>query len=225
MYKLILQDYRSHFRSSLKRMWNESTLCFFWLFYCIISTGSHEGYELKYMFITFPCLTAYLLARMYGGYLNKTFFLCPLDAASRRKYAVQSFRLRIIIPTAFFLVSNVILMLLGYFFIDIFLIRLIVFACVAVSVNIYCQPTATENWTDTKRYPFVGNFETLNTYSHIINVAMILLTMHMEEYCIAELATWEIVIVAICLILQLTVTISKVRHYYWQAIVLMDFYH
>lgn len=224
MYKMILQDYRSHFQSSLKRIWNNSALCFVWLFYCLAGIGSHEDNELSYIFITIPCIIAYMLARMYGGYLNKTFFLCPLDTSLRRKYAMQSFKLRIIIPSILFLIGNIILMLCGVFFIDIFVIRMIVFACTAISVNIYHHPKATTDWTDTNRYPFVGNFETTNTYSHIINIIMIIITMYMNEYSISELATWEIVIVTICITLQLIATLYKAKHYYRQSIMLMDFY-
>lgn len=224
MYRLILQDWRSHIRSSLKRMWDNSGLFFVLIFYCIAGIGGQERNEFSYIFITFPCLIAYMLGRMYSGYLNKTFFLCPLDAASRRKYAVQSFRLRIGIPAILFLAGNVLLMCLGYFFIDIFLIRLFVFVCTAISVNIYCQPTFTKDWTDNRRYPFVGNFETINTYTHIINSIMIAILINVAEHAISELATWEIVTIAICMILQLMATICKVRRFYWQSIVLMDFY-
>lgn len=223
MYKLILQDYRSHWRSSLKRIWDNSTLCFVWLFYTIMSIGSHDEYELSYIFMAVPCVFAYMLARMYGGYLNKTFFLCPLDADARRKYAEQSFRLRIIIPSALFLIGNIALMLCGHFHFDIFLIRLFVYGCTAISVNIYCQPTNTAD-IFASRYPFVGNFETINTYSNLINVITIILITNMNEHSVTELVTLELVIIGMCMLLQLIATISKVKLFYWQSIVIMDFY-
>lgn len=224
MYKLILQDYRSHWRSSLKRLYNYSTICFVWLFYAIIGIGSHEDNELSYILLTIPCFLAYMLARMYGGYLNKTFYLCPLDADARRTYAIQSFRLRIIIPSILFIVGNVILLCLGYFAIEIFLIRLIVYGCTAFSVNIYCQPTVTDDIYAPNRYPFIGNFESANTYSNIINILNIIILMSMEEYSIRELSLWELVLISLLLILQLAATIRKARRFYWQSIVVMEFY-
>ena len=161
---------------------------------------------------------------MYGGCLNKTFFLCPLDAASRRQYAKESFRLRIIIPSVIFLISNAILMLCGHFFIDIFLIRAFIFGCTAISVNIYAKPDFDKSFSDTKVYPFTGNYETINIYSHMINIVLIIIVIYLNEYTITELAIGEIVLIALCLILQLAITICKVKRFYWQSIILMDFY-
>lgn len=224
MYKLILQDYRSHWRSSLRKLYDNSTICFVWFFYAIIGIDSYENNKLSYAFLAFPCLITYILGRMYGGYMNKTFFLCPLDANARRQYAIHSFRLRIIIPSILFLIGNIILLFMDIFSMEILLIRLIVYGFTAVSVNIYCQPTATDNIYSTNRYPFVGNFEILNTYSNAINVINIIILIHIEEYSIVELHPLELALIGIFMTLQLVATISKVKHFYWQSIVLMEFY-
>ena len=62
-----------------------------------------------------------------------------MDAKGRKQYAIESFRLRIIIPTVLFLIGNILLLILKEFDISMFIIRLIAFGCTAVSVNIYCQ--------------------------------------------------------------------------------------
>lgn len=224
MYKLILHDYRIHWRSSLRRVYDSSALAYVCLFFTLMSLGLPEYSELPYICLVIPCFLAYILARMYGGHMNKTFFLCPLDINTRRQYAEQSFRLRIFIPSVLFILLNVILMFCGFFSFVILLIRLFAFGCTAISVNIYWQPTPPEDIFAPNQYPFTGNFEALNTYSHIINIVLITILMHTAEYSITEFHTWELVIIGILMILQLATTIRKYKRFYQQSIVLMDFY-
>ena len=122
------------------------------------------------------------------------------------------------------LVGNIIAMLFGCFSIGVFLVRLFVFGCTAVSVNIYAQPHNSKDRPNTKVYPFVGNFEVVEVYSHMINIVLTIIVIAMNEYSITMLSTWELIILAIALIIQLAVTISMVKRFYWQSIVLMEFY-
>ena len=222
MYKMILKDYRCHIKSSFKQMYNTSGFFFVILFW--IGVGYDDINDISYIFMVFPSILAYIMSRMYGGLINKTFFLCPLDANTRRQYAIESFRLRIIIPLALFLVGNVTAMILGYFAIDIFLVRLFVFMCTAISVNIYAQPHTTKDKPYTNIYPFIGNYEVISVYSHAINLLLTVIVINMNEYSLTMLSIWELILIAIALIIQLTLTISMVKRFYWQSIVLMDFY-
>lgn len=224
MYKMILQDYRCHIKSSFKQMYNNSGFVFAVLVWAVLGLGYDDNNNISYILIVFPSLIAYMMSRMYGGLLNKTFFLCPLDANSRRQYAIDSFRLRVIIPSVLFLVGNIIAMLFGCFSIGVFWVRLFVFGCTAVSVNIYAQPHNSKDRPNTKVYPFVGNFEVVEVYSHMINIVLTIIVIAMNEYSITMLSTWELIILAIALIIQLSVTISMVKRFYWQSIVLMEFY-
>lgn len=224
MYKMILQDYRCHIKSSFLQMYNNSA--FFWVAFIYTILGISNNYInfSSYMLMIFPSIIAYMMSRMYGGLLNKTFFLCPLDANARREYAIKSFRLRVLIPSVLFMVGNVTAMLFGYFTIGVFLVRLFVFGCTAVSVNIYAQPHSSKNRPNTKVYPFVGNFETVEAYTNMINIILTIIVIAMNEYSLTMLSTWELIILAIALIIQLAVTISMVKRFYWQSIVLMEFY-
>lgn len=224
MYKMILQDYRSHLKSALKNVWDNSAFSILLLLYCTFGTTISEDKDLSYFAIVIPSLLAYILSRMYGGRLNKTFFLCPLDSTARKRYAVLSFRLRIIIPTILFVISNIFLMLYGFFAIDIFAIRMLIFLCTAISVNIYARPNYSNAWTNTTVYPFVGNYSTINTYSNAINIIVSIIVVNMNEYSIYLLSKWEIVLIAFCVILQVALTLCKIKRFYWQSILLMEFY-
>ena len=176
------------------------------------------------MLMVSPSIIAYMMSRMYGGLLNKTFFLCPLDANARREYAIKSFRLRVLIPSVLFMVGNVTAILFGCFTIGVFFVRLFVFGCTAVSVNIYAQPHSNKDRPNTKVYPFAGNFEVVEAYTNMINIILTIIVIAMNEYSLTMLSTWELIILAIALIIQLAVTLSMVKRFYWQSIVLMDFH-
>lgn len=222
MYKMILKDYCCHVKSSFIQMYNHSG------FFFVILFGASIGYDdindVSYMLMVFPSIIAYIMSRMYCGLINKTLFLCPLDTKTRRQYAIESFRLRIIIPLALFLVGNVIAMIFGYFAIDIFLVRLFVFMCTAISVNIYAQPHTTKDKPYTNIYPFIGNYEVISVYSHAINFLLTLIVIVISKYTLNTLSMWVLISITIALIIQLTLTISMVKRFYWQTIALLDFY-
>lgn len=223
MYKLILSDYRSHFKSCLKALWNDGG--FFAIFFMtILSLPEEDERAMYYLCLSVPCIIAYMLSRMYGGCLNKTFFLCPMDAKGRKQYAIESFRLRIIIPTVLFLIGNILLLILKEFDISMFIIRLIVFGCTAVSVNIYCQSKYFPN-KNIEVSPFIGNYDTINIWSNIVNLFIVIILLSIEEYyTVFEMRMGSLVIVGIVLLWQIILTAIKVKRFYWQSIVVMEFY-
>lgn len=221
MYKMILNDYRSHFKSSLKKMWNNSGI-YYVIFMTIFLMPDEDERSLFYLGLYIPCLTVYILSRMYGGYLNKTFFLCPMDAEGRRQYAIESFRLRMIIPTIMFIIGNVLLLIFKEFDLTIFLLRFWTFGCIAVSVNVYCQPKCFAN-NNEKVSPFIGNYDTVNIWSTLVNVAAGICCAT-TCFSVFEMSTEGKVMTSLFLGLQLIVTIIKVKRFYWQSITVMDFY-
>ena len=223
MYRLILGDYRSHFKSTLKTLWNDGGV-FAIFFITMLSLPDQDDRVLYYLSLSVPCVVAYFFSRMYGGCLSKTFFLCPMDAKGRRQYAKKSYRLRIIIPTVIFLIGNILLMVFKEFDITVFLIRLLAFGCTAVSINIYCPPKSFPN-KNTEISPFIGNYDTVNIWSNLMNLFIIIVLVSTEEYySVFEMRKGTIVIIGIVLGWQLILTVIKVKNFYWQSIVVMEFY-
>ena len=221
MYRIILGDFRSHFKSSLKSLWNDGGM-FAVIYMVIFSLPDEESRALYYLGLSLPCVMAYILSRMYGGYLSKTFFLCPMDAKGRKQYARESYRLRVLIPTALFLMINILLLILGEFDISIFVVRFLAFGCTAVSENIYVQPKYLKDNTVT---PFIGNYETVNVWSKLVNILNIIILLAMDgHYTITQMGEWSLAIVVGLLAWQLILTIIKFKRFYWQSIVVMEFY-
>ena len=175
MYRMILGDYRSHFKSAFKTLWNDGGVCAIY-FMIFLSLPEEDERAMYYLCLSVPCIITYILSRMYGGCLSKTFFLCPMDAKGRRKYAIESFRLRIIISTVIFLVGNILLLIFRELDIGIFFIRFLAFECTAVSVNIYCKPKSFIG-KNTKVTPFIGNYDTVNIWSNLVNVFIIIILL------------------------------------------------
>lgn len=223
MYKLILNDYRSNFKNSFKLLWKNGGM-FIVMYMVLLSLPDDDSRALHYLGVVLPCVTIYLLSRMYGGYLNKTFFLCPMDAKVRKQYAKESYRIRVLIPTVIFLVINVLLLIFGAFDISIFVVRLLVFGSAAISENIYVQPKYLKE-KNKKITPFIGNYETVNILSGLVNILVIIIALAMDEqYTITRMGEWSLIMVVGLLVLQLILTIIKFKRFYWQSIVVMEFY-
>ena len=229
MYRLILQDYRSHWRSSLKRLYDNGSFSVWLLGYFVFSniTAPNEELveELQFLCLALPCYIAFLLARMYGGYFNKTFFLCPLDSNGRQEYLKQSLRLRIIISTVIFIIMNTILLIANRISFIMFLLSFFVFMCTAISTNIYCQPMAQEAGVTTTRYPLIGDYETINIYSHVFNILNIIILSSFEDTVNITLEIWEMAVIGFLFVAQLLICYIKVKRYYWQIIIHGELYN
>lgn len=221
MYRTILNDYRSHFKSAMMRVWESAGWILVFLGYLTIEMIITAERELSFFLIAVPSIVAYMIARMYGGFFNKTFYLCPMDANERRNYAIHSYRLRIIITSTLFLLFNIPPVILGMYSIPVFLCRMLVFGCVTVSANIYCQSKKVDN---KDVYPFVGNYMTVNICSNVYNFIAVIFMGCIDSYDIKQIDKWSIVMIAILVITQFIVTIYKVKKFYWQSIVVMEFY-
>ena len=223
MYKLILSDYRSHFKTAMKNVWNTSVFLMF--YYCLYLLNAELSLreDLVHLSIGIPCLITYLLARMYGGYLNKTFYLCPMDAKDRREYAIKSFKLRVFIPLVLFLVGNIVFLILGEYDIVLFFIRLVVFGCTAISANIYCQPKHLPD-LNTSVSPFIGNYSTVDIISNLANIFALIVVTCVTSYSFVEIETASKVVFLLILAGQVCVTAVKVKRFYWQSITVMEFY-
>ena len=223
MYKLILNDYRSHFKNTLKALWNDggvyAILCM-----TIFSLPEEDDRAMCCLCLSVPCIVAYILSRMYGGCLSKTFFLCPMDAKGRRQYAKESYRLRIIIPTVIFFIGNILLLIFNEFDITMFLIRLFAFGCTAVSINIYCSSKVFTN-KNTEISPFIGNYDMVNIWSNLMNLLSIIALVSMDGYySVFEMRKGTIVLIGLILAWQFILTVIKVKNFYWQSIVVMELY-
>ena len=224
MYKLILKDYRSHFKSSIKKLWNDSGL-FVILYYCLYLINARQTFkeDLIHLSVVVPCLIAYLLSRMYGGCLSKTFYLCPMDAGDRREHAIKNYRLRVIISTVIFMVPNIVFLIMGEYDIAIFLIRLFAFGCTVISINIYCQPKYLPD-LNKKVTPFIGNYTTVEIISNIVNIFAIIVVTCITSNSFAEIETATKIVFLLIFLCQVCVTVVKVKKFFWQSITVMEFY-
>ena len=98
---------------------------------------------------------------------------------------------------------------------------MLVFGCVTVSANIYCQSKKVDN---KEVYSFIGNYMTVNIWSNIYNFIAVIFMGCIDSYDIKQIDKGSMVMIAVLVISQLIVTIYKVRRFYWQSIVVMEFY-
>lgn len=222
MYRLILNDYRSHWHSGLKKMYNAG-VGFTFAWFVVMGIYDSHGRP-AFWGIYIPYMLTLILSRMYGGYLNKTLFLCPFDKNTRQEYAAKSIRLRIIIPTSLFLIINLTLLFCRKMSIIIFLLSLFVFLCMVLYLNMYCQPIIINPDTKETIYPVLGNYSVLNGFSHIcsyFNINFISeLSVSLETPPIIGL-----IFIVFFVILQFILCICMVRKFYKQILRETVFYN
>lgn len=98
MFKNLLTDYISNFPLKLKEMAKSSSgviiiaaaVLLMFLPFTVVRNSTPEYYFGSLI----PAGAAFLLSVMYGGRLDKTFFLCPLDKKAAKKYYILSYLLR-----------------------------------------------------------------------------------------------------------------------------------
>ena len=65
---------------------------------------------------------------------------------------------------------------------------------------------------------------TVNICSNVYNFIAVIFMGCIDSYDIKQIDKWSIVMIAILVITQFIVTIYKVKKFYWQSIVVMEFY-
>lgn len=223
MYKLILQDYRTHWRSALKKMYNQSTIVFVWLMVTLSHIDTSSTRDLPFVCLACCCYISFFLARMYGGYINRTLYLCPLSADMRKRYIKESIQLRIIIPLVLCLTGNIIFLFANITSLLYFILQFFVFMCTAISVNIHCPPLSPEHIPGQDDCPIVGNYIVWNTYSHITNIINIMMMEYIMDHQPLSYESW--IVICTLLVLQLFTCLMKIKKYYWQVVVLAAFYN
>ena len=219
MYSLILKDYRSHLRSSLRWLFDNDFSTVIIMFFVLGSDHKRPDAALA---ITIPYILCMALSRMYGGCMSKTLFLCPLDEQGRMEYMKKSIRLRIIISLLIYFVLNLIVIAFGGFSIKRFLLWLYFMICVSFSFNTYTRPKKVETrYATDKVYPVKGNYELWNFWTQFTATISIIA---FAGYKGGELYAFEIVIGCILFVFQGICAIVMVKKFYKQVIEQAAFY-
>lgn len=101
MWKMVAGDLYHGFKPGMKRFMKQTAYIFPMIFWnlliapLILVSGQ---YILPYYAAMLPMICALMLFGVYGGRVNKVFYLCPLSADERRKYFVVAWGIRAAIP-------------------------------------------------------------------------------------------------------------------------------
>lgn len=222
MYKMVLQDYRLHFKDSLKNLYNSGWYIYIYLIVMgpmVLDAGDSLEAGLKYYFAFIPFMIALMLSRMYSGLMGKTFYLCPLSKEQRKSYFLAGMKLRILFPISLFILLNSILLILKFDSILLFFAKLLVVSCAAVSFNIYCQPVIKSPNSMERSYPLLGNYELYNITSQFIAIFALFLFTEWESFVILGK-----VVTAVFVAVQLYVCIQLIRKFYPQIICQTEYF-
>lgn len=217
MYSMILQDFRSHFRSSLRWVYDtDFSVCFIILIYCAEGMRKPDSY----LGVTIPYIISLMLSRMYGGCMSKTFYLCPNDDKYRREYITKSIYLRILISLLIYVLVNVMLMLLGRITWVEFLVWMYFIICVSIAFNTFTRPKRVKTTYSTKKvYPVKGEYELWNFLIQFTGAITIIL---LAGYSVSA-ERWRFSgVISFLTISLLTVLMGK--NYYKQVIDNLCFY-
>ncbi len=219
MYSLILKDYRSHWRSSLRWLFDNDFSTVLIMF--LVMGSDHKRADAA-LTITIPYILCLALSRMYGGCMSKTLYLCPLDSEGRKEYMKKSIRLRIIMSISIYMVLSLIVMAFGAFSIKRFLSWLYFMICVSFSFNTYTRPKRVETrYATDKVYPVKGDYELWNFWTQFTATISIIA---MAGYRGGKVSTVELVLGCILFVLQGIWAIVMVKKFHKQVIEQAAFY-
>lgn len=221
MYSLILHDYIEHFKESFKNMKDVSF--FIYIYFIFMPLISERSFSLSFFFhftSFLPLGFSILLARMYGGKLSKTLYLCPLSKEQIKEYIKKGIILRIIISITVFILFNITTVILGYMPLWIFACKLILMIFSSICCNIYCQPNFKTSSALERTYPLEGNYETRNLFAQIFGaIGMLILSA-----CRPKESVYVYAIIGIIIFSQLLVAINIYKNFYHQIIDKSVFY-
>lgn len=226
MYKTVLRDYRCHIKDGLKSIdWTGSGWFIpIWIIVYMptLSEMVTDPVSLNVFAFIIPYVMGLLLSRMYGGVMPKTFFLCPFSAAQRQQYTKTGIQVRVAIPTALFVVFNILFMVFNKMPFAMFCVRLVVFLSATTACNIYCQPVR-RNTRDTdynRKFDLVGNYGLWDVMLQVLTFA-VMIVLCCFEY---DEGTWELIFTGILIAAQLFVSIGMIIKFYPQVIDRATFY-
>ena len=222
MYKMVLKDYRLHFKDSFKNLYNSGWYIYFYLIVMgpmIINKEEPLNAGLNYYFTFIPFIIALMLSRMYSGLMGKTFYLCPLSKEQRKSYFITGMKLRIIVPILLFIILDGILLIVKFESLFLFFAKLFVISCAAVSFNIYCQPVLKKPNSSERTYPLLGNYEVYNILAQCFAIFNILLLINWDSFDILG-----IIALTICFSIQTYLCIQLIRKFYPQIICQTEYF-
>lgn len=212
MWKMVLLDYRYHFKEGVKREAGKNG----YFFYLYLLTFPLIFYRISFVYYAsfIPMLLGLLLSRMYGGERNKTLFLCPLSREERIKYFKTGYGIRTLFPISCLWVTNIILMLAGKRERILGLLIGLVATAYILAVNMYCQPVKKKSVLVEETYHLPGSYEVWNV---IIQIGGIL-TVGIMEFAALEgkemIRSWEWGLLVIMAIGYLLLVLRIIQKYY-----------
>lgn len=222
MYKMVLKDYRLHFKDSLKNLYNSGWYVYIYMAGMLpIITDSSDSIRdlLNYYFTFIPFIIALMLSRMYCGLMGKNFYLCPLSKEQRKSYFIAGMKLRITFPIVLFIILDGILMIIKFESLFLFFAKLFVISCAAVSFNIYCQPIVKSDNITQRRYPLLGNYELHSVLAQCFSIFNLLVFSNWDN-----LDVFSIIVAVIGISLQLYICIQLIRKFYPQIICQTEYF-
>ncbi len=219
MYKMVLHDYRLHFKDALKSLSSSEWYIYIYLIAIAPTIIGIDNSLLEYYFFLIPLLISLIISRMYGGLMGKTFYLCPLSKEQRKSYIFAGMQLRTFFPIVLFIVLNGILVIFEILSPMLFMLELFVMVCASISFNIYCQPVVKSNNSTERFYPLLGNYELYKTLAQYSAMFSLFIFPSWEEFEI-----FGKTISVIPLAFQLFICIKIIRLFYPQIICQADYF-
>lgn len=215
MLYMVLDDFRRNFKYGVKRMFERFEN--WYLFFCMLifppilfHTSIHKCFIYYFSFI--PMLGALLLSRMYGGWMEKTLFLCPLGKKDREKYYLISWGIRTASAVFLFLLLNGILFIAGWLHPLAFILMFILMAFYSAAVNLYCGGAKRENGMLEQKRVLPENYETWNVVGQILGLgAMVVLVVVLGDAEKSKITTWEFIIVSVFLFANIFIQIKIIK--------------
>ena len=220
MYKTVLKDHFYNFKGAIRNLSFQDYFIYLYILIILpLGTNMRLG-DLEIISCFCSVIFALFLSRMYGGQMSKTFFLCPLSAKQRQEYMIAGIHLRIAFPILFFTIMHAILFISQNVSTLVFFARFIVIVCACISFNIYCQPTYHHANLSERKYPLKGNYEFWNSLSQTLYVLTIFILCALE----GNEKLWELIIIAILVIISVLTCFKMVKTFYPQLINHVTFY-
>lgn len=137
MYKMVLNDYRYHWKACLTNIRGEFPLIF------VIMGLWSQDIQVRLLGI---CICLIIISsRMYGGMGEKTFYLLPLNKKERQSYGKTGYNIRVVAGMLFDIVFHIVLLLKGEHQITSYIFTFVAIIIATFYLNIYTRPIKDKN--------------------------------------------------------------------------------
>lgn len=204
MIKLVLNDFRYHFKPGLKKCGNYIEEWYVYIHMLVLVPFLMKGKmgNIVYYGVLIPMILAILASRIYGRRLEKVLFLSPMGEKERKNFYLISYRIRTLGAAFLLLMNCFFLCLFGKMTLFGAALSLMAGLPFIFAVNVYCRP-GEETGVVRRKSDLPGGYGLLNAGMQITALIFVVEAAGCAEDRLNVLSTFDAVMLTITIVFHL----------------------